>query len=86
MWNLLGDFSFPPGTYYYAGNDVVNAFWNIYDQVMFRPCLREFFVDEELKILYKTENIKLVDKNEHPSKNISDHLPIVFEIREEEER
>ncbi|MDE7204911.1 MAG: endonuclease/exonuclease/phosphatase [Lachnospiraceae bacterium] len=84
MWNLLGDFSFPPGTYYYAGNDVINSFWNIYDQVMIRPCLREYFVDGELRILYKTEKKKLIDSNGHPSKGISDHLPIMFEIREEE--
>lgn len=84
MWNLLGDFSFPPGTYYYAGNDAINPFWNIYDQVLIRPCLRETFMDEELKILYKTENKQFIDENNHPLKSISDHLPIVFEIREEE--
>lgn len=84
MWNLLGDFSFPPGTYYYVGNDVINSFWNIYDQVMLRPCLRERFIDKELKILYKTEKNRLVNRNNHPSKDISDHLPIIFEIREEE--
>lgn len=83
MWNLLGDFSYPPGTYYYSDNEVENPFWNIYDQVMIRPCLREFFVDRELRILFKTETEKLIDGNNHPSKNISDHLPIIFEIRED---
>lgn len=83
MWNLLGDFSFPPGTYYYMGNEVNNSFWNIYDQVMIRPCIRDFFVDSELKIICETENGKLIDENNHPSKNISDHLPIIFEIRED---
>lgn len=82
MWNLLGDFSFPPGTHYYMGNEVDNPFWNIYDQVMIRPCLREFFIDSELKILWKTKNRKLIDENGHPSRTISDHLPIIFEIRE----
>lgn len=82
MWNLLGDFSFPPGTYYYTGNEVENSFWNIYDQVMIRPCLREHFVDNELKILYRTQNSEFVDKNNHPSKEVSDHLPIIFEIKE----
>lgn len=84
MWNLFGDFSFPPGTYYYAGNDVLSSFWNIYDQVMIRPCLRNDFIDKELKILYKTETRRLIDENDHPLKSISDHLPIIFEIREEE--
>lgn len=82
MWNLLGDFSFPPGTYYYMGNEVNNSFWNIYDQVMIRPCIRDFFVDSELKIICETKNGKLIDENNHPSKNISDHLPIIFEIKE----
>ena len=82
MWNLFGDFSFPPGTYYYRGNEVINSFWNIYDQVMIRPCIRDFFIDSELKILCETKNRKLIDKNNHPSKKISDHLPIIFEIRE----
>lgn len=82
MWNLLGDFSFPPGTYYYSSNEVENSFWNMYDQVMIRPCLREYFVDDELKILFETRTEKLIDKNNHPAKNISDHLPIIFEIRE----
>ena len=82
MWNLFGDFSFPPGSYYYRGNEVINSFWNIYDQVMIRPCIRDFFIDSELKILCETKNRKLIDKNNHPSKKISDHLPIIFEIRE----
>lgn len=82
MWNLLGDFSFPPGTYYYIGNEVDNPFWNIYDQVMIRPCIRNYFIDSELKIVCETKNRKLIDKNNHPSKTISDHLPIIFEIRE----
>lgn len=82
MWNLLGDFSFPPGTYYYSGNEVENSFWNMYDQVMIRPCLRKYFVDDQLKILCKTLNDKLIDENNHPAKSISDHLPIIFEIKE----
>ena len=82
MWNLLGDFSFPPGTYYYSGNEVESSFWNVYDQVMIRPCLRERFVDDELKIICATEKRKLIDANKHPDKSISDHLPIVFEIME----
>ena len=83
MWNLLGDFSFPPGTYYYAGNEVENSFWNIYDQVMIRPCLRERLVENELKILYETKNGTLINANNHPKKSISDHLPIIFEIMED---
>ena len=82
MWNLLGDFQFPPGTYYYDGSTTNNSFWHIFDQVMIRPSLREQFVEEQLKILTATNTISLLDENKHPNKEISDHLPIVFEIKE----
>ena len=82
MWNLLGDFDFPPGTYYYSGSKAANEFWNMFDQVIIRPQLREEFVDKELKIITQTENISLVDEKRKPNKNISDHLPIVFQLKE----
>lgn len=82
MWNFLGDAKQPYGTYYHAGSDVVNTYWNIYDQVIIRPSLREKFVDESLKIITETETKYLLDNKGHPDKNISDHLPIIFEIKE----
>lgn len=83
MWNFLGDFTKPYGTYYHSGNDTVNTFWNIYDQVIIRPAMRKRFVDSSLKIITRTEKRFLLDANGHPNKNISDHLPIIFEITEE---
>lgn len=83
MWNLLGDSKEPYGTYYYSGSKTVNTYWNMYDQVMVRPALRERFIDESLKILTETENTYLTNSKGHPDKNISDHLPIMFEIRED---
>ena len=62
---------------------VGNSFWNIYDQVMIRPSMRKWFVDNSLKIVVKIQEHSLVDKFRHPRKDISDHLPIVFEIKEE---
>ena len=82
MWNLFGDFHYPPGTYYYSGNDVNNTYWNVFDQVMIRPSLRERFVNDKLEILVGTEKVSFVDQNKHPCKRISDHLPIIFEIQE----
>ncbi len=82
MWNMLGDFNFPSGTYYYNGNDACNPFWNTYDQVMIRPALREHFIDCELKIVYEINGVSLINSNGRPNKGISDHLPIVFEIAE----
>lgn len=83
MWNLFGDFSYPPGTYYHNGSEPVNSFWNIYDQVMIRPGMKKCFVEKSLKIITDMQKYSLVDKLKHPRKDISDHLPIVFEIKEE---
>ena len=82
MWNLLGDFNQPYGTYYHSGNDTVNTYWNIYDQVIIRPALRERFVKESLMIIKETKTRFLLDHKGHPNKRISDHLPIMFEIKE----
>lgn len=84
MWNFLGDFKQPYGTYYHGGNDAVNTFWNIYDQVIIRPALKERFVNESLKIITETETRFLLNNRGHPDKKISDHLPIVFEIKEDQ--
>lgn len=82
MWNFLGDFNEPYGTYYHNSSDTINPYWNVYDQVIIRPVLRNRFADENLKIITKTATISLLDKNKHPDLNISDHLPITFEIKE----
>lgn len=82
MWRFLGDLNKPYGTYYYNGSRVDNIFWNIYDQVIIRPALRNRFVDDSLKIITETESRFLVDDKGHPDNNISDHLPIIFEIKE----
>lgn len=84
MWNFLGDFNEPYGTYYHNSSDTINTYWNIYDQVILRPALRTRFVDKSLKILTDTKNISLLDENGHPDLNISDHLPIMFEIKEKD--
>lgn len=83
MWNFLGDFQKPYGTYYYRGNDTRNTYWHLYDQVIIRPALRNRFVDDSLKILTETQTRYLLNSNEHPDTQISDHLPIMFEIQED---
>ena len=83
MWNFLGDFQEPYGTYYYNAGSTKNTYWNIFDQVIFRPILKERFLKDSLKILTETETKYLLDSNGHPNKSISDHLPIIFEITEE---
>ena len=83
MWNFLGDFNSPFGTYYFGGSNVDNTFWHLYDQVILRPALRERFIDNSLRILTETKSKSLLNSKGHPDKCISDHLPIVFEIRED---
>ena len=82
MWNLLGDFQKPYGTYYRNNGEAQNTYWNIFDQVIFRPSLKDRFLKDSLKILTETSKRYLLDINGHPKKDISDHLPIIFEIKE----
>lgn len=83
MWNFLGDFHEPYGTYYHSSGDTVNPYWNVYDQVIIRPVLRKYFVDASLKIITETSTVSLLDAKKHPNSDISDHLPITFEIKED---
>ena len=83
MWNLLGDFKEPYGTYYYNSGGTQNTYWNLFDQVIIRPSLRENFVDNSLCIISETSERYLLDSEGHPKKEISDHLPIYFEIKED---
>jgi exonuclease III len=83
MWRFLGDEKQPYGTYYHNNGDSINTYWNVYDQVIIRPILRERFIDESLKIITETQSKYLLDMKGHPNIAISDHLPIIFEIREE---
>ena len=79
MWNFLGDFQEPYGTYYSSGSD---TYWNILDQVIIRPSLKSRFKNDALRIVVRTANTILINSNGHPNKRISDHLPIVFEVED----
>lgn len=81
MWNFMGDFKKPYGTYYYSQGTEC-TYWSILDQVIIRPSIREDFVDKSLRIITKTQQYNLLDDKGHPNKSISDHLPIIFEIKE----
>lgn len=78
MWNMFGDISSPPGTYYYNASIQNNYYWNIFDQVIIRPEIIENFDLSDLKIITEFDNIKLLNRNNIPI--ISDHLPIFFTI------
>ena len=82
MWNLFGDYSYPPGTYYRNQADLYSPMWHILDQVVISMDVVPLFVKESLKIVTYCDGVTLADKNNHPNKDISDHFPIVCEIRE----
>ena len=80
MWGLLGDWNTPYGTYFLPSGDSICPYWNIYDQVIIRPSLIGKFKKNKLEILTSCGDESLLDENSRPRKDISDHLPIVFEI------
>lgn len=83
MWKYLGNRTPPFGTHYYDGERADNIYWHIYDQVLIRPCLMDFFEEDSLKIVTQTSLCSLLNRKGHPDKiKVSDHLPILFEIKE----
>ena len=84
MWNMFGDSVLPTGTYYYSKGGINTYFWNIFDQVILSPDAANAFAGESLKIVTSVNGKSLLNENEIPDRhNASDHLPIVFELREE---
>lgn len=81
MWRFLGDFpeGIPNGTYFYDGKYPVPYYWHVFDQVLIRPCLIPYFVDNSLRIISKTTEYTFL-RNGKIDKNISDHLPICFTL------
>ena len=82
MWNLFGDIKEPVGTYYYDNSSrQKNYYWNIYDQVIVRPALIDYFDEMSLEIIREAGGRSLVNKRGLPDKGkYSDHLPLVFKI------
>ncbi|HAO20946.1 MAG: hypothetical protein BWK80_43515 [Desulfobacteraceae bacterium IS3] len=82
MWNHFGNFPRPPaGTYFYSGSKQISYFWNMFDQMMIRADLLEYFNDESLKILTSAGSTSLLNSSKRPDKErASDHLPIMFDL------
>jgi len=58
MWSFMGDVYLPDGSYFYDdSSQEVNYYWNIFDQVIIRPSLIEFFDPSTVKVLYKPVDI-----------------------------
>lgn len=82
MWNLMGDFSYPPGTYYLNQSKLYSPMWYMLDQVILSKDILPLFKRESLKIITSCSYSDLMDKNCHPNKEISDHFPIMLEIED----
>lgn len=82
MWSYFGDISpGPPGTYYNDKQGMICYFWNIFDQVLVRPQLLDYFDKSSLKIVTEAGDITLYNDKGVPDKKISDHFPIVFKLK-----
>lgn len=84
MWNCFGDAEGkPPGTYYYNNSGAnTNYFWNIFDQIMFRPGLIRYFKHQNLKLVTSIGNSNLMT-NGTINQLFSDHLPLVCTLNTE---
>lgn len=82
MWRHFGENSFgPSGTYYYNTSTQINYYWNIFDQVLVRAELLEYFSDDDLHILTSAGSTNLLNSLGRPDSDVaSDHLPIIFSL------
>ncbi|MCI9545944.1 MAG: endonuclease/exonuclease/phosphatase [Lachnospiraceae bacterium] len=83
MWSLMGDFSYPPGTYYKNQAKLHSPMWYMHDQVILSKDILRLFNKDSLQIITSCSGADFMDKNRHPNKKISDHFPIMCEIRDE---
>lgn len=83
MWNFLGDFKFPNMTYYYDHGGALNLYNNIFDQVLISADMLPDFNKTETKIIVETESDELIKDKIPKNKEYSDHLPIMFSIKED---
>ncbi len=82
MWSFFGEEGKGDvnGTFYYSSAKPICYFWNILDQVIIRPSLLDTFDDKKLKIHSSINGIDLINENNKINTEISDHLPISFNI------
>lgn len=82
MWNLMGDFSYPPGTYFFNQSKLDSPMWYMLDQIIISQDILPVLNKESVKIITSCSISELADKNRRPDKRISDHFPIMCEIKD----
>lgn len=85
MWSLHGNNKNNVlGTYYYHTKPT-SYVWNMFDQVIIRPSLINFFYFDKMEIIDMIEETSILNLKRKPnSKDYSDHLPLKFSLRLEE--
>ena len=84
MWHLMGNKDNDILGSYYHHKNACSYVWNTFDQVILRPNLISLFEEDKLQIITSFSNHLLIDSHGRPNKKrYSDHMPLMFEIREE---
>ena len=81
MWSFFGEDSKGDvcGTHFFNTSKYINFYWNMYDQIMFRPSLIDKFNQEKCKIITEIKGTSLTEKINGITRlndKFSDHLPI----------
>jgi endonuclease/exonuclease/phosphatase family metal-dependent hydrolase len=80
MWGLFGDRTpGPAGTYFWETSVPSNQHWSILDQVLVRPALMDRFRNVQILAGDGYQSF-LTEKGTPDKANISDHLPVLFQI------
>ncbi|MGX1373444.1 exonuclease III [Priestia megaterium] len=77
MWKFFGNHDGVPGTYYTTPTHAYGLYWNLFDQVIYRPSLIGSIENIQIKTQIK-ENTLVNDKFQI---EVSDHLPLYFELK-----
>lgn len=80
MWNLFGDFEYPPGTYYRTESKLCIPCWYMLDQIIISKPMIPLMIRENLKIITECGKDVLYTKQKYPNTNISDHFPVMCEF------
>jgi hypothetical protein len=93
MWGHFGDATHethplgteehrPAGTCYYRAAESRWYYWNVFDQVLFRPSLLPFFRSRELRVLVTDGVSSPLNASGLPDRDrASDHLPLLLRLR-----